>query len=499
MFGALLMVATTLVDPAAVFHGSAFASSAERRDASKQFNATSGYDAVDQANRRRQPAVNFRSEDDVLNPQKRAKIQANAHDLVRNFSIGGWAIRRHLDYVTTFELYGKSKDRAFNRDFEAWFWDVSQAPRFDVAGRQSWPSGVRMLESQALLKGDNGLMILSDGTFQGIESDRVRDIPQSPTDKGGKWVHGVKVNDAGKHLAYCIGRRVGNGFEFERTVAAGNMVWHGYYDRWDQIRGVSPIFAALNPLRDVYENFDYALAAAKLRQLFGLLITRKAVDSAGTIEEGGDALGDESGSRSQYNVNFGKGPVILDMDPGDDAKFLESQHPSSQFQDFTQLVTMVALKALDIPFSFYDEAHTNFFGSRGSWLHYERACKPKRDTLAAIQHRMLVRRLQIAILNDEFILPAGSKSIAELEWDFVPLGMPWWKPSEEINGDVQSISAGLNNPQRVCRGRGTGDPFENIDATAEVIEYAKQKGVPLSFTPAAYQEIVVNGDQQPNA
>jgi capsid protein len=462
----------------------------------KKFASTTAYDAADQANRRRQPAINFRSEDDVLNPTRRAKVQANARDLARNFSIASWAIRRHLDYVTTFELHAKSKDRGFNREFEDWFYRIARSFQFDAAGRQSWDNAIRMLESQTVLTGDNGLIMLADGTFQGIEGDRVRDITDAPK-RSGRWVQGIKVNDAGKHLAYCVGRRVGNGFTFERVIPAGNMVWHGCYDRWDQIRGISPIVAALNPLRDVYENFDYALAKAKVEQLFALVLTRKALDSIGDVTNPTeDALAPDEVKRSEYEVNVGKGPVLLDMDPGDDAKFLESSHPSTQFQDFTQLVTAVALKALDIPYSFFDEAHTNFFGSRGSWLHYERACRTKRNLLAAHQDRMLIRRLQIALLAGEFALPSG-QTIDSINWEFVPLGMPWWRPSDEINGDVQAIAAGLNNPERICRSRGTGDPYENIDATADVLAYAKERGVPLSLMPVAYQEVVINGKDNP--
>ena len=467
------------------------AAAAAPADAAKRFSSTNSYDAIDQANRRRSPAINFRSEDEILNPSRRARIQSNSRDLVRNFSVAAWAIRRHLDYVTTFELHSKSKDRGFNKELERFFYRVSLAPAFDAAGRHSWESAVRMLESQAILTGDNGLLILADGTFQGIEGDRVRDLQGAPTDKG-RWVHGVKVNAASRHLAYCIGRRLGNGFEFERTVAASNVIWHGIYDRWDQVRGISPIVSALNPLRDVYENFDYALAKAKVEQLFALVLTRKAYDAIGDVSN--PTLDDAAPAKSQYDVNVGKGPVLLDLDPGDDAKFLESGHPSAPFQDFTQLVTMVALKALDIPYSFFDESHTNFFGSRGAWLHYERSCLTKRRALAAHQDRMLWRRLAIAVQAGEFTLPAG-KTIADLDWEFVPLGMPWWRPSDEINGDVQAIASGLNNPERICRQRGTGDPYENIDATADVLAYAKERGVPLSMLPVAYQEIIAaNGN-----
>ncbi len=53
---------------------------------------------------------------------------------------------------------------------------------------------------------------------------------------------------------------------------------------------------------------------------------------------------------------------VFDFDVGDKAEFLESQQPSDQFRAYTQLVSMMALKALDIPYSFYDESFTNYSG-----------------------------------------------------------------------------------------------------------------------------------------
>jgi len=460
---------------------------ASAHDPSRRFQ----YDAADGGTKRRTPAVNFRGEDDVLDAAKRAKVQANARDICRNFAIANWAIRRHLDYTSTFDFHAKTGDDGFDRELEDFVWENSKAFNFDVAGRHGWESAVRMLEAQAIVTGDNGLVVLSDGRFQGLEGDRVRNSSELQNLKG-EWVQGIKVDDAGRALAFAVHRRRrGGGFEFERTVNAGNVIWHGYYDRWDQVRGISPIVSALNPLRDVYENFDYALMKAKVSQLFAMAIMRKANESAGDISGG---IGDDAEpKRSAYQVDFGKGPVFLDMDPGDEAKFLESQHPSSQFQDFTQLVTMVALKALDIPYSFYDEAHTNFFGSRGSWLHYERSAFIKRRNLANIQDRMLIRRLQIAIVNEELTLPSG-RTIADLDWEFVAKGMPWWKPSEEINGDCQAVGAGFDNPERICRARGTGDVYDNIRRTARVIDFAEKHGVPLNFLPQPYQLSVVQAN-----
>lgn len=443
------------------------------------------YDAVESRGRRRSPGVNHNAEDLILTAPKRARAQSNTRDIVRNFSIAGWAIRRHLDYVATFEFDPQNDDRGLNREMNDFFWRIASRQRFDVGGRHSWASGFRMLEGQAIVGGDCGFLLLNDGRIQGTESDCVRNFDGADKATGGRWVQGVKIDGAGRALAFAVHRRKGNGFEFARTVPASNMIWHGYYDRFagDQTRGVSPIVSALNPLRDVYENFDYALMKAKVSQLFAMAIFRRAEQSAGELMPGsGETTTDVDGNtrRQPYSVDFSGGPVLLDLDPGDEAKILESATPSSQFQDYMELSIEVALKALDIPFSFFDESHTNFFGSRGAWLHYERACEAKREPLQEAQDRLFIRRLMVAIRDGEFELPRG-KTIGDLRWGFVPRGVPWWKPSEEVRGDREAVLGGFENPESICRKRGTPDPYENIDRTAAVLEYARSKGVTLDY------------------
>ena len=60
----------------------------------------------------------------------------------------------------------------------------------------------------------------------------------------------------------------------------------------------------------VYEGIDYALAKMKVEQLFALVFYRDANDTVAPLTEG-------SSEANGYSVNFGKGPVQLDLDPGD--------------------------------------------------------------------------------------------------------------------------------------------------------------------------------------
>lgn len=459
--------------------------------------AAFSYDVADSTNRRKSPAVKHGAEDLVLDPAKRSKVNANAEDIRRNFAIAAWMVRKHLDYVSTFDFHARTEDEGLNREIESLMESYARPHNCDVAARHPLAKMFRLAEARRTVQGDVGLLKLDDGTLQAIEGDRIRDPsgqgPFLPRDSAGaRWIHGVKVNDAGRALAYAIHRRTGlNSYEFERSVAAGNLCLFGYFDRFDQVRGVSPITAALNPLRDTYEALEYALVKAKVTQLFALAFFRDADASGGEISGGADAAGNED--KSSYEVDFGKGPIKLDLEPGDRAEFLESKTPSTEFQNFTQVAVMIALKALDLPYSFYAEDFTNFFGSRSAWLHYARACEDKWNDARELRRKLTVWRLGLWVLDGTLPL-AKSQTLDDLAFEWVPRGMPWWDPSKEVNGAVQEIMAGLNNPQRICRERGV-DYFDNIDQIAKALQYAADKKVPVEFAfqPVAAEVPISNG------
>lgn len=442
------------------------------------------YDAAETKNRRKSVTVHTTSEDRILDHAKRAKVQASARDIARNYSIAAWAIRRHLDYVASFQFQMRTEDEALDALIEERMERWSRPHHCDRSGRHGFRRLIRLTELMAIKDGDFGLLKLKSQQLQGIESDRLRNFTGLTETRanGQKWVHGVRTDDAGRALAYAIHKRTNyGGFQFERTVPAANLCLHGYFDRYDQVRGISPLVAGLNPLQDVYEAQTLALLKAKVLNLFALAFKRTADSAAGE-------LSNETGKKSDYSVDFGGGPIVLDLDPGDEAQFLESQHPSGQFQDFHQLVVAVALKAMDIPYSFYDESFTNFFGSRGAWLHYERACADKRQALVDLLNRITTWWLTLEILDNGLALPRGM-TIEDLDWEWVPTGMPWWDPAKEIRGDLMAIGAGLDNPQRITKERGRGDWYDNVREIAKARKFAEQHQVELSFVPAAPEPV----------
>lgn len=437
---------------------------------------TSGYDAVKTTGKRKPASSVLKTEDDELQGRDRAALVGTTRDLARNFSLVAWAIRKHLDYVTLYDFQMRTEDAALNEQIEKLMHDWQRPQNCDASGRHSFSRMLRLFEACRTKDGDVFALKLQTGQLQAVEGDRVRqpDIMDQVMQDGQQWINGIRVNNAGAAAEMAIYDRKGGGrFELNRVVPAARMIQHGYFERFDQVRGISPLSAAINSFRDVYEGIDYALAKMKVEQLFALVFYRDANESVSQLMAGGsDALG--------YSVDFKKGPVQLDLDPGDRAEFLKSDNPGSNTRDFINVVLGIAMKALDLPFNFYDEAHTNFFGSRAAWLLYDRSCQSKRADVLEFLRKITVWLLQTWIVNGDLVLPDGA-TISDLEFEWVHRGMPWWDPSKEINGNVAAIKAGLDNPYRICKEAGRGEFEENVDMIARAKAYAESRGVSLDY------------------
>lgn len=449
---------------------------------------TGSYDAVKDKNRRRPPKKVTYSEDAHANQKERTKAIATARDVYRNFAIARWAIGKHLDYVSSFTFQAKTGDAGLDREVESimgsWFGRHS----CDVARRHPFRRMIRMAEARRCVDGDFAFLKVAGtpgsalrGKLQAIESDRIatpRDLPKQY--KQEQFTSGVKTLPSGAAQSYCICDRSDYGRPvFSRIVPARNIFLHGFYDRFDQVRGISPIVSALNSFQDVYEGFDYTLAKIKVSQLFGLAIYRGDGDQlASETDADGDGVDD--------TVDFGRGPFTLNLEPEDKAEFLEASTPAASTADFLQQMIHVALKSLDIPYSFFDESFTNFYGSRGGLIQYLKSTKSKRADLSDFLDEITRWRLGLFLADGGLVLPRGVE-FSNLNWEWVPDGVPWWDPVKEVMGAGMAIGGGFTHYQRVCRESGT-DFYDNVDAIAEQQAYAASRGVSLVLNNQAIED-----------
>ena len=129
-----------------------------------------------------------------------------ARDLYRNFSVAAWAIRKHLDYVSTFNFQAMTDNPELNDELEkliAWY---SRPMNCDAAGRHSLRRMISLAEARRVIDGDLFFVKLADGRLQPIEGDRVRD-PGATRDENADYIHGVKVGSGGVLKSIAIHKR----------------------------------------------------------------------------------------------------------------------------------------------------------------------------------------------------------------------------------------------------------------------------------------------------
>lgn len=422
--------------------------------------ANFGYDAIVNTGKRRMAAPIIRSEDFELQPANRKQLVASQRDIARNFSIARWLIERHLDYTTSFTFKFRSKKQELNSLVEARMKLWQTRKQSDIARRHPFASQIRLAEASALTANDCLAIKLADGRVQWIEGDRINNpgLGLPPGINPLQLVHGVQVDDYTAAQAYCVCRRGPKGnawqapmtLQFEQMVSADDGILHGFFDRFDQVRGISPLACALNSLQDVYEAKTYALGRMKVDQLFAMAIYRGNSDSIREPQYDENGVLIQPQDYGALATPFGNGPIIADMDIGDRMEFLQSSQPSSQFQDFMQKAISFCLKALAIPYSFFDEAYTNYSGARQALLQYEAAADIRRDAIRQLLDELTDWILQLFILDGE--LPEIDP--ADYVWEWVSASLPWIDPLKEAEANVLLIQNNLESEIHVLKQQG---------------------------------------------
>lgn len=466
------------------------------------------YDAIGSSTNRKQVRRYTTSEDHQLKGSKRKQMIANVRDIRQNFSVARWAIHKHLDFVTAHEFMPKTGDDALDMVLRDFVENASAAENFDVSGRHDRRRWMRIAEASRLVDGDVFGLRVRGGYLQAIEGDRILDpdkmSPSNDTDPQ-SWVNGIKVNAANKPISYSVWSREGGGLkmEHERNVKASAIISHGFYDRFDQVRGVSPWASAVNSLRDLYEAWDYALAKTKVAQLMALKITRDSDFGFSEYDESLDT--DGNGTDSAGNVNnevaFDKGPQILDLDPGEDADFLTAATPAGETAQFWTSLISVVLKSINIPYSFYDEAHTNFFGSRAALILYLRSVEAWRRDVRRFLNDWLIWRMKVGILKGELVLPSTFE-IDPKNWQWVAEGVQYWNPQQEVKADIAAIEAGLRTRSEIRQERFGDDwktnVYDVLKTENELMDTITPKPEPPMGSPVEDEEGTRTGGEKDN-
>jgi len=434
-----------------------------------------GYHAIVDKGRRQAPISSTYHEDDIMSRSERRKLIATAQDASRNFVLLEWMIRKHLDYVSSFHFQPRTKDKEFARRLNLLVDDYSMKQNCDAAKRHPLRRLIRILEQVHTLQGDGGFIKRQDGKLQLIEGDRVIKPTSATKELENVTDLGLVLDDAGATLKYCVCKRDGSQLLFDRLIKAENMIWDGYFGRYDQTRGISPIASALNTLKDLYEASDYNLVKAKYHAMFGMAIMYEA-ESTGPAFPLVDVDSDNVPNAAAGTIPGFKLQPGLKLELPSNAKIdtIESRTPSNEYQQFTELMIRIAILALDLPFSAFDSSGATFATKLADMNDYLKSANEKRQKNRDILYEITDWKLQSWVANGDLILPKGM-TLDEVDYEWVPTGTNWIDPGAQVQATRDAIKSGLTSRQRDCRARGE-DAFQIMDELADEEAYASVAG-----------------------
>lgn len=439
------------------------------------------YDAVRPSPTRDPIHASGKSEDDELKAKERAELISGARDQLRNFTIAGFALRKHLQFCSYYRFYADTPRPEFNKALERRVAEWKRRENCDAAGRSGFEELITIIESQRATDGDVGILRLASGRLQVVEADRIKN-PPDVGNSSPEWVQGVKLDATGRAEKYAIYRRTPAGqFEYERTVPARNFDLLTYRTRRDQVRGVSLFAPALRALGYLYNGLDFAQQKLKLEQMLGL-VTK--LNGGGNIA-GTDGT-DPAAVASLVREKFGRDLLHLALQEGEDAHFMESNNPSANFQTFCELVIRLIFAAFDLPYSFFDGSKTNFYGSKGEFEQYlDTVEKKQAPTIAMLNEWLFDWLLPNWLLDPSDPLfqywPSGwrlSDLRGSIGWRGA--GLPLWRLFEYVKETQAAINAGLVDPFALADS--FGENFaSNVEKIGAARELAAQYNVWLPF------------------
>lgn len=449
-----------------------------------------GYHVVDTSRNRREIAAgNLKTEDRTLDRAKRERLIETARDSQRNFAITAWMVRKHLDFVCTHNFHCRAADRGLRNDVEAYLATRTQPDAFDVRGRHPLNRWIRILESRAVIDGDAFGIRLADGSMQAVESIYCRNPGRRLKDYDPKrWESGCYLTPAGKTAAYNFRTEPDAQQPQDTVVPRAKVFQHGYFDRFDQVRGVGLITPGLANAVDLYETLDFAVAKAKVQQLFALAIYQDGATSPApitTVGQAGETTGGAQAPTSKREIDFGKGPVFLDLEPGEKAEFL-TVNGQGLDRDFLRTLCILTLSALDLPYCWLDASDANFFGNRGALILYLQSARQKRKPIVRILSEWTDWQLERAFVAGDLLRPSQP-----IPYVWQAEGVPFWNPSQEVNAHLQAIDGLLDTRRRVVEetlGKDWDDLLEEAEYEIKEIERRglapKPKDTALPFTAA---------------
>lgn len=464
------------------------------------------YAATETSPHRKSPTRTLKTTDTLLDAEKRKKGTATFKEAESNESLLGWMVRKHINYVSRFEINFRSGDAELDRQVNGLLDWHGRKKNFDVTGRFNRNEWMGIYERNKVVNGDALGIMLGDGRLQGIDSSQLGkpqawDPKNPPPEELMNRLSplGLVTDDFGAVEYFCICRRNKHGrLVYDHFEPAANVLFDGYFTEFSQTRAPSPLLTALNDAIDLGDIRLFTKINLKLKNIFGMAVLRSEEGgSLGTQEE------DEDGELQEAELSADQ-VNILDLGADDDVKMVESSNtPSGNSMEFMNRLTQAVMLCLDIPFTSFDSSRASFSARIGDRSEYEKSAESKREKNSNVLQELYANRVTDwynSLPDFKLATDRAGWSVGRIvrQLDIIPTGAPWMDKLNEVKGDILSVALGIESIPRIARKRGL-DAYDVGKEQYEYLEWAKENKLPIFYASGgqpAVQSILEDDDSE---
>ncbi len=429
-------------------------------------------------------------------------VRARARDLERNSDIMNsviWARKRNV-IGTGFLLQARTDNEALNTELERLWKKWCKARNCDVTGTQSLNQMLRMAVERKHV--DGGILFVKrytkDGfipfSIQMIEVDELDTMHVMPKNSNNRVVGGIEYNGYNRPVGYWIRQYQIDGYSIADPVyvKADDVIFYYTKTRPSQIREMSDMAHTIPRIRDTNEFMTAVSVKQRIEACLSVFIKR-------VLPTSGPGRPSTPERRFNYDGKRLTPGMISELNQGDEIDVVNPSGQSSDAASFVKLHQKMigAGQGMSYEATSRDLSETNYSSARQGLIEDSLTFAEDEEWIMEALDEIYETFVISCVLSGKISIPGFWENKEDYflhEWIKKP--KPWIDPLKEASATKTALNSGVKTYKQISAENGM-DWRTQIDDMAEVLNYAKKKGIDLGgvFFDGKLQEEKENEDE----
>lgn len=415
----------------------------------------------------------------------RDNVRARARDLERNSDMMNSVIGAYTRNVIGggYTLQAKTGSDAMNDTIEAAWKKWCKKRNCDVTGTQSFMQIMRMCVKRK--KVDGGILIVKRYTRDGylpfklqtFEVDELDNAQMSPKHKGNKVVGGIEMNEYNKPVGYWIRQYSIDGVSGLNPIYldAKDVIFLYTKHRPSQVREISDMSPTITRIRDANEFMVAVSVKERIAACLSVFI-KKTIPTQGI-----GRTNQPQGPHQAYEGKTIAPGMIKELNAGDEIQVVNPTGQATDAASYIELQQRLVAAGQGVSYeaTSRDMSKSNYSSTRQGIIEDDMTYAEEKELLMDVMdeiYETFIISLWLAGEIDAADFWENKDKYFEHSWIIAP--KKWIDPQKEANANKIALNTGQKTFKQIAAEQGR-DWKEHIDEMAEVLEYAKEKGIDL--------------------